>query len=797
MKLSLKWLNDFVDVKDIKPEELAEKMTNAGFEVESIEYKSKGMERVFVGEILKLEKHPNADRLQVCSIDVGFERVQILTAATNVFEGALIPVALDGADLPCGVLIKTSKMRGLESQGMLCSGQELKIDNSVYDGAEIDGIMILHEDYKLGTPIAEVLGLDDVVLDVTVLSNRPDCNSVLGLAREISVVLNRELTLPALDYVESDKKCEDYIDVDINTDRCLRYMASVVTDLKICESPKYIKQRLNAVGIRSINNIVDITNYVLMEIGQPMHSFDYDKIGDKVIEIRNAKNNEKVLALNMEEYELDTKDTVIADSHKILAIAGVMGGFNSGINSMSKNLVFESATFVKGGVRATSRKLGLSSDSSNRYEKGVEPAFCEIGLKRALHLISSLGYGNICKGIVEETLIDIKPKRLSFDIKDITKLLAVEISNEEIANILERLDIKVNIENDSILNIEVPAVRNDIANISDIAEEIIRIYGFDKVQSTLLNTTSYCKRNKNLKLDNISLLKNKLVDCGFVELNTFTLSNLDYVKKLNLSNFNREEVIAISNPLNEDLKYMRTNLADSLLNVIQYNERHGNKNLQIFEIGRTYKNKTNENDLTIENTVLGFAISGKKLDFFEAKGCVEIICNTLGVEFNFEKANSAFLNNYKSANLIFENEVVGYLGFVHPSVIKNYEIEEDVILCEICLDKFIEKEKEIPFFNAFSKFQSVNRDFSFLVSKELSYKDVFNEIKNSSGKYCKEVLLIDEYEGENIQNGFKSLTFRVKFEKDDATFTDEEIDKIVAKLLKSLQYKLNINLRES
>ncbi|MBQ8749040.1 MAG: phenylalanine--tRNA ligase subunit beta [Clostridia bacterium] len=584
MKLSLKWLNDFVDVKDVKPEELAEKMTNAGFEVESIEYKSKGMERVFVGEILKLEKHPNADRLQVCSIDVGFEKVQILTAATNVFEGALIPVALDGADLPCGVLIKTSKMRGLESQGMLCSGQELKIDNSVYDGAEIDGIMILHEDYKLGTPIAEVLGLDDVVLDVTVLSNRPDCNSVLGLAREISVILNRELTLPALDYVESDRKCEDYIDVDINTDRCLRYMASVVTDLKICESPKYIKQRLNAVGIRSINNIVDITNYVLMEIGQPMHSFDYDKIDDKVIEIRNAKNNEKVLALNMEEYELDTKDTVIADSHKILAIAGVMGGFNSGINSMSKNLVFESATFVKGGVRATSRKLGLSSDSSNRYEKGVEPAFCEIGLKRALHLISSLGYGNICKGIVEETLIDIKPKRLSFDIKDITKLLAVEISNEEITNILERLDIKVNIENDSILNIEVPAVRNDIANISDIAEEIIRIYGFDKVQSTLLNTTSYCKRNKNLKLDNISLLKNKLVDCGFVELNTFTLSNLDYVKKLNLSNFNREEVIAISNPLNEDLKYMRTNLADSLLNVIQYNERHGNKNLQIFEI---------------------------------------------------------------------------------------------------------------------------------------------------------------------------------------------------------------------
>lgn len=794
MKLSLNWLNDFVDIKDIKPTELAEKLTNAGFEVESIEYKSKGMERVFVGEIKKLERHPNADRLQVCTIDVGFEVVQILTAATNVFEGAQIPVALDGADLPCGVLIKTSKMRGLESQGMLCSGAELKIDNSVYDGAEIDGIMILHENYNLGTPIAEVLGLDDVVLDISVLSNRPDCNSVLGLAREISVLYDRELKLPSFDYKECDLECRNCIDVDINTDRCLRYMASVVTDLKICESPKFIKQRLNAVGIRSINNIVDITNYVLIEIGQPMHSFDYDKIYDKSIEIRNARNCEKTLALNMQEYTLDNKDTVIADRSRVLAIAGIMGGFNSGINSMSKSLVFESATFARGSIRSTSRKLGLSSDSSNRFEKGVEPALCELGLKRALNLVSSLGYGKICKGIVEECLIDIKPKILEFSIKDITRLLSIKIDNEKIKEILTKLDFKVEINGD-VLKIEVPIVRSDIDNISDIAEEIIRIYGFDNVESRLLTNINYTPRISNIKLDNILKIKNQMVDLGFFEINTFTLSNLDFIKNLNLTNVNIDNIISLSNPLNEDLKYLRTTMADSMLKVVASNNRHGNKNLKLFEFGRVYI--PNENDvLPTEVTTLCFAITGKNIDFFKAKSIVEQVSNTLDIVFNYKKSNISYLNNFKSAELMLNDKSLGSLGFVHPNVLKNYNIDEDVILCEINVEGIINNIKEIKTFKPFSKFPCVYRDFSFVVPNELNYIDVYTEIKNSSGKNCVDVELIDEYTGDKIQKGFRSLTFRLKYEKEDSTFTDDEIEKMANRLIKSMQYKLNINLRE-
>lgn len=795
MKLSLKWLNDFVEVKDIEPKDLAEKMTNAGFEVESIEYKDKGMERVFVGEIKKLERHPNADRLQVCSIDVGFEQVQILTAATNVFEGAQIPVALDGADLPCGVLIKTSKMRGLESQGMLCSGAELKIDNSVYDGAEIDGIMILHEDYKLGTPIAQVLGFDDVVLDVSVLSNRPDCNSVLGLAREISVILDRPLKMPELDYVESDVLCKDLIDVDINTDRCLRYMASVVTDLKICESPNWIKQRLNAVGIRSINNIVDITNYVLTEIGQPMHSFDYDKIGEKIIEVRNAKNGEKILALNMEEYSLDNKDTVIADKNKALAIAGVMGGFCSGINSMSKNLVFESATFTRGDIRATSKKLGLSSDSSSRYEKGVAPAFCELGLKRALHLISSLGYGKISKGIVEECLVAITPKVINVSVSSLNKLLALNLKADEIVSILTKLDFVVDKIDANILQVKVPVVRNDIETLADIAEEVIRIYGFDNVETRLLSNTSYTPRHKNVKLDNIFRLKQMFVDRGFYELNTISLSNLNLIKKLNL-NINDDDLIKISNPLNADLKYMRINMADSILNVISSNNKHSNKNLRVFEIARVYNKNENVGALPYEKTTLCFAVSGKSIDFFKYKSMVENVSNTLNIVFDYSESNIAYLNNYKSANINLADKTVGYLGFVHPTILKNYEIDEDVLICEICLDDFIEIQKQITHFEAFSKFQSVNRDFSFIVSNDMQYKELAKVVKESSGKYCKNVELIDVYDGTGIEEGFKSLTFRLTFEKEDSTFTDDEMDKISTRLIKALEYKLNIKLRE-
>lgn len=795
MKLSLKWLNDFVDVTDLEPSVLAEKLTNAGFEVESIEYKDKGMERVFVGEIKKLERHPNADRLQVCSIDVGFEQVQILTAATNVFEGAQIPVALDGADLPCGVLIKTSKMRGLESQGMLCSGAELKIDNSVYDGAEIDGIMILHEDYALGTPIAQVLGFDDVVLDISVLSNRPDCNSVLGLAREISVILNRPLILPKLDYIESESLCKDLINVDVNTDRCLRYMASVVTDLKICESPNWIKQRLNAVGIRSINNIVDITNYVLTEIGQPMHSFDYDKINGNIIEVRNAKNGEKITALNMEEYSLDNKDTVIADNCKALAIAGVMGGFGSGINSMSKNLVFESATFTRGDIRATSRKLGLSSDSSSRYEKGVSPALCELGLKRALHLISSLNYGKISKGIVEECLVAIKPKVLEVNVNNLNKLLALNLSIETIKGILTKLDFNVDVVNESLLKIEVPLVRNDIETLADIAEEVVRIYGFDNVQTRLLSTTNYTPRHKNVKLNNIFRLKQMFVDRGFYELNTLSLSSLDLINKLNL-NIEENRFISISNPLNADLKYLRKNMADSLLNVIASNNNHSNKNLKIFEIARIYNKNESENDLPQEKTILTFAITGKGIDFFKYKSMVEDVSNTLNVAFNYQKSEIPYLNNYKSANIKIDDEIVGYLGFMHPNALKNYHIDENVLICEICLDDFIENQKKISHFNAFSKFQSVYRDYSFLVPKNMAYSDISKVVIESSGKNCKSVDLIDVYEGDGIEKDFKSLTFRLTYEKDDSTFTDEEIEKLSTRLVKALEYKLNIKLRE-
>ena len=795
MKLSLNWINDFVDIKDLEPNEIANGLIKAGFEVESIDNMGKGMERVFVGEITKLERHPNADKLQVCSIDVGFEKVQILTAATNVFEGALVPVALDGADLPNGVLIKTTNMRGLESQGMLCSGYELKIDNNVYDGAEIDGIMILHEDYKLGTPIADVLGLNDVVFDVTVLSNRPDCNSVLALAREISAIFDRPFKMPELDFVQDGEDAKNLIDVDINTDRCMRYMASVVKDLKICESPAIIKQRLNAVGIRSINNIVDITNYVLVEIGQPMHAFDFDKISDGVIEVRNAREGEEVLALNMEEYTLNKNDIVISDNKNALAIAGVMGGFRSAINSMSKNLLFESATFARESVRLTSKKLGLASDSSGRFEKGVEPAFCELGMKRALHLISKYNYGTICKGIVEDCLIDLKPKEMEIDLNYINKVLATKVTADEAKEILTKLDFKVEIISNAKLSVVVPIYRNDIECNNDIAEELIRIYGFDKIEPTLISDLSIFKPMKEDNiLNNIAKIKNVLVNKGFNELNTFSLSSIDFIKKLRLENVGESDIISLSNPLNADLKYLRINMADSLLNVVANNNNRGNKQLKVFEVSRIYKKVVNG---CVEENICSFAVTGKNLDFYKGKGIVELLSNIFNVSFNYTRSEISYLNNFKSAKILLNDECIGYLGFVHPQVLKDYGVVEDVILCELNIDKFISNSFILNKYVPYSKFPSVTRDLSFVVPKDLEYTQIVNEIKNSSSKYCNQIELIDKYVGQNIANGSIGLTFRLKFEKYDSTFTDDEIEKIVSKIIRSLQYKLNITLREN
>ena len=776
MKLSLNWLKDFVNI-NIPYEELALRLTNSGFEVEEIISESKGMERVLVGRIEKITKHPNAEKLSVCQINVGDKNLQILTAATNVFEGAYVPVATDGADLPCGVLIKTTNMRGLISEGMLCSGKELCIDDSVYPGAEIDGIMILQGEVTPGTCIAEVIGMDDVVLDVTVLSNRPDCNSVLGLAREIATMLNLPLENPELDYDITYQNID--FDIQINSPNCLRYMGAIVKNIHIAPSPDWMQKRLQAVGLNPINNIVDITNYVLMEIGQPMHAFDLDKVD--MINVRQA-NNETLTLLNGEEYNLGDDVMVIADSNSPLAVAGVMGGMDASINADTKNILFESATFTRASIRSTSRKLALRSDSSARYERGVEPALNEMGLKRALHLIQTLNVGEIVL-VKDNVTTSLQSKTLEINYNDINNLLGTTISQNKMQEILNSLNIQTDIQGQNLI-CHLPSYRTDIEHLADIAEEVIRICGLEEIQA---NGKKPYSTGNNI-LENVSRLKNILVESGAYEIKTYSLVDNNVCKRLLID---ETPAIKVSNPLNDNLSNLRTTLMDSMLQTIAFNNSHNSKDLVLFEIGRKY---LMQNDSPKETNTLCVAMSGKT-DFFKLKTLLEKVITALNADITLKTDIGMPFNKYVSGQIFYQNILIGQIGEIHPLVLSNYNIMEKVYLFEIDLDDlFINNDKEYSY-TAITKFPSVTRDLNFLVPNSLTFKTLYDEIVHSSGKYCKEVTLVDIYKGEQVEEGYSSFSFRLRFEKIDSTLTDAEVEQAVSRLLRSLEYKLKVTLR--
>ncbi|MDE6967570.1 MAG: phenylalanine--tRNA ligase subunit beta, partial [Clostridia bacterium] len=466
-------------------DELCAKLVSVGFEVEEVIKQADNCKNCVVGRIEKLEPHPDADKLQVCAINVGSEVLQIVTGASNIKVGDLVPVALDGSDLPCGMHIKKGKLRGVASNGMLCSGEELKVTEEDYKGAGVYGIMILNEDYPLGTDINEVLGTNDVILDVGITANRPDCNSVFGIAREVATVLDAPIKMPSFKYEIS--KCKNTASVVVeNSELCPRYMLSMVKNVVIKPSPKYIQKRLKAVGLRPINNIVDITNYVLMEIGQPMHSFDLNNVANGKIIVRNAKEGEEIVLLNGEKYTLDSSMLVIADSEKPSVIAGIMGGKFSGINENTKEIIFESAKFVRESVRRTSRKLNVRSDSSQRYERGIDLASQELGMKRALQLIYETQSGEICSGIVDVCKESLEPKQVVCKPEKINQILGIEVPEKDMVRILNSLQIQTKIEKGNLV-CSVPLYRDDIENANDLAEEIIRLYGYDNITCTLMD----------------------------------------------------------------------------------------------------------------------------------------------------------------------------------------------------------------------------------------------------------------------------------------------------------------------
>ena len=797
MKVTYNWLKELTDI-NVPAEELASKLTSAGMEVEEIIYQNEHLHDVVVGKILKIEKHPQADRLVVCQVDIGKEIVQIITAATNVFEGAVVPVSLPGADLVNGVKIQKAKMRGVESCGMFCSGQELGIDENYFEGAGVDGILILPNDMKIGTPIDQALMLNDIIFDIGITPNRADCMSVVGIAREVCALYGIKLKKINLNYdidIYSKETVRDFVNVDVETQNCYRYMAAAITNLKIERSPLWLRARLNAVGIKPINNMVDITNYVLIEMGQPLHAFDGEHIGGKQIVVRQARFGEKITALNHNTYDLDESVMVIADENKPMVIAGVIGGMDSCINNETTTCVLEGAVFDLKSIRVTSRKLGVRTDSSARYEKGVNIANAEVGIARALHLVSSLKCGKVVRGIIDIATKKNESRKVIGSIDKINEILGVEIPTKDMVSILNNLGIETTLQGRNLI-CNVPPFREDIENDNDLAEEIIRLYGYDvydKIDYKLFENAYITEGCPHPRLNLERAFRNMLVMKGFYENISYTLVSHDMTNKL-LLNDERTNLVKLANPISEDISCLRSSLAHSLFQNVSYNLSVGNKNLKLFECGRTFISKSS-NELPVENNYLGMVACDENFDFFYLKGIIELLLNKTSATYEIVRSGEPYLHPGIAADIIIDKVKVGSFGKIHPLVAENYDIPHNVFYGEINTEILAQLPEKKFHVQNISKFPIVERDLAIVVDEEIKVGDLISSIKSSCGKLYYDVKLFDIYRNANIGENKKSLAFNIKLSDMEKTLTDEEVSQIVNKILKSLTYKYGATLR--
>ena len=798
MKISYNWLKDFVDI-NIPAQELADKLSVSGLEVEDVVYQNKYLHDVYVGKITKIEKHKEADKLQVCQVDVGDKTVQIITSATNVFEGAVVPVSLEGADLINGVKIKPTAFRGVKSEGMFCSGEELGIDENYIEGGSVNGILILPNDMKIGQKIEDALLLNDVVFDVNITPNRPDCNSVIGVAREVCAIYNKPFKDVQYDYTTEKDDVKKYINVEVKTDKCLRYMAAYVKDLKLTRSPLWLRARLNAVGIKPINTIVDITNYILIEQGQPMHAFDYAHIDGKKIIARQARKGEEISVLNGNTYKLDENDMVIADADKSVVIAGVIGGVNSCVQKDTTATVFECAVFDLKSVRLTSRKIGVNTDSSARYSKGVYLNTPVKAIKRALHLVCQLGCGKIVGDIIDVCALNMPDTRVvKVSLAKIDKILGVVIYRNRILQILNSLGISSKVEGDTLI-CNVPYYREDIECENDLAEEIIRIYGYDiynDIEGKAFENCSNTIGAYEPRLVFENGLKNQLVDSGFYETLNYSLYSSSACEKL-LIDDERKNVIKIANPISEDLSTVRTVMAHALLLDIKYNLSVGNKGLRFFEIGKIYLPKQLPlQDLPTENNRLSIAICEDGYDFFQLKNVVENLLVSTSLEYKLERSKEPYLHFGVSADIIAsDGKKVGYFGKIHKKVLKNYDINHDVYYAELDTDYLSTLPEKKYAVKEVSKFTAVERDIAVVVDESITNLELTSAIKSACGKLFNDVQLFDVYRNEQLGENKKSLAYKISLLSEEKTLTAEEINAVMNKVLRSLEYRYHAKLR--
>lgn len=797
MNLSMKWLSDYIK-KDIPIAEFCSGMTMSGSKVECYETEGSEIKNVVVGKLLSVVPHENSDHLVVCQVDVGKDApLQIVTGAPNVSAGDIVPVALVGAELPGGIKIKKGKLRGVESCGMLCSLGELGLTTHDFPYAIADGIFLINEDCEIGQDIHEAIGLNDTSVEFEITSNRPDCLSVVGLAREAAVTFDTELCLESPSFKGIPDDINNYLKVDIeNETLCPRYAAGIVKNVKIGPSPRWMRERLRASGIRPINNLVDITNYVMLEYGQPMHAFDLRYVKDSHIIIRNAKDGETITTLDDQERKLSSEMLVIADSEKPIAVAGIMGGEYSGIMDDTTTVVFESAYFEPVQVRRTAKKLGMRTDASARYEKGLDVEGCMRSLTRALQLVEMLGAGEPINTHID-IVKNIKPRNeIPFDSNWINGFLGTDISEEEMIKILENLDIEV--ENGKCIS---PSFRIDLERPADIAEEVARIYGYNNIPSTVLTGTANASLTPEQKY--IRTIENTMVSLGCYGILTYSFTSPKCFDKIGLpADSKLRNTITITNPLGEDTSIMRTTALPSMLDILAGNYKNRNANVKLFEIGKEYI-PTEEGKLPNEPNRLTVGMYGDDIDFFDIKGTIDALLSKLRIydceyvrcseDNTFE--DTCALHPGRSAIIMCNGNAIGYVGEIHPSVQETYGFGTRVYVAKMNINEMMPLSVTEVTYQPSPKFPAITRDLSLTCEDSLPVGTMEKAIKNAVGKVLEKVTLFDVYKGKQIADGMKSVSFSISMRSHEGTLTDEQADAAMKRVLKALG-DIGASLRE-
>lgn len=801
MKLPLSWLSDYTDISGVTPKEYDARLTMSGSKVEEVYYLGAEIENVVTGKVLSVVDHPDSDHLKICQIDVGQgEPIQIVTGAPNVTPdsvGEICPVALHKSTLPGGVKITKGKLRGEVSNGMMCSFQELGLTHGCVPYACENGILFLPEGTPVGEDIKKVLGLDDYVADFEITSNRADCFSVIGLARETAATFGRPFTVKEPVVKGCGGDINEHMSVEVvDTDLCPRYTARLVKNIKIEPSPAWMRERLHACGVRPINNIVDITNYVMLEYGQPMHAFDYSCLSDGKIVVRRARNGESIQTLDGQDHDLTDKMLAICDNDKPVAVAGVMGGANSEIEDDTTTVVFESACFHGATVRVTAKALGMRTEASGRFEKGLDPSLTMPAVQRACELVEMLGAGEVVDGVIDACAADLTPKTLPFEPDKMNALLGLDLSADEQKAYLERLEFRV--EEGKVI---IPSFRVDIARMCDLAEEVARMYGYDKIPTTLY-AGEMVQGEYTPKQMAEQIVSETCRSAGFDEAMSHSFISPKFYDMIGWAEDDPRRIsTTILNPLGEDFSIMRTTVLPSMLQSLAHNHAHRNPTASLFELGMIYTpvikdGKADASVLPHEEKVITLGSYGR-LSFFQFKGVIEAICRELNVkdvQFMPETGNPSY-HPGRCANILIGGEAVGVFGTVHPTVAARYGLSGEVLAAELPLDKLFAAIDPVKLYHPLPKFPASTRDIAVLVDDTVPAASMQAAIEKAAGSILEAVKLFDVYKGKGIPEGKKSVAYSLSMRAPDRTLTDEECDKAMKQALAALEKDFGAVLR--